>query len=85
MWTRENRGRYDRSRLRYPTDLTDEECVRLGLWALATEHARSALRREKAGAAQIDYVKPERRAIGSELCWNLGDAVIRRRFVLACR
>ena len=22
---------------------------------------------------------------GSELCWNLGDAVIRRRFVLACR
>ena len=28
MWTSENRGRYDRSRLRYPTDLTDEE------WAL---------------------------------------------------
>ena len=22
---------------------------------------------------------------GVELCWNLGDAVIRRRFVLACR
>ena len=28
MWTSENRGRYDRSKLRYPTDLTDEE------WAL---------------------------------------------------
>jgi len=28
MWTRENRGRYDRSKLRYPSDLTDEE------WAL---------------------------------------------------
>ena len=28
MWTSENRARYDRSRLRYPTDLTDEE------WAL---------------------------------------------------
>src|SRR3974390_698192 len=28
MWTSENRGRYDRSRLRYPSDLTDEE------WAL---------------------------------------------------
>ena len=27
-WTSENRGRYDRSRLRYPSDLTDEE------WAL---------------------------------------------------
>ena len=25
MWTNENRGRYDRSRLRYPSDLTDEE------------------------------------------------------------
>ena len=28
MWTQENRARYDRSRLRYPSDLTDEE------WAL---------------------------------------------------
>ncbi|MGO9682835.1 MAG: IS5 family transposase [Beijerinckiaceae bacterium] len=25
MWTNKNRGRYDRSRLRYPSDLTDEE------------------------------------------------------------
>ena len=25
MWTAENRTRYDRSRLRYPSDLTDEE------------------------------------------------------------
>ena len=25
MWTDENRGRYDRSRLRYPSDLTDSE------------------------------------------------------------
>lgn len=28
MWSTENRARYDRSRLRYPSDLTDEE------WAL---------------------------------------------------
>ena len=28
MWTQKNRGRYDRSRLRYPSDLTDDE------WAL---------------------------------------------------
>jgi transposase len=28
MWTVENRGRYNRDRLRYPSDLTDEE------WAL---------------------------------------------------
>jgi transposase len=25
MWTTQNRARYDRSRLRYPSDLTDEE------------------------------------------------------------
>lgn len=25
MWTNENRGRYDRSKLRYPSDVTDEE------------------------------------------------------------
>jgi hypothetical protein len=25
MWTRKNRGRYDRSKLRYPSDLTDAE------------------------------------------------------------
>ncbi len=25
MWTTENRGRYDRRKLRYPSDLTDEE------------------------------------------------------------
>jgi hypothetical protein len=27
MWTNENRGRYDRSKLRYPSDLTDDESV----------------------------------------------------------
>ena len=25
MWTSENRGRYDRSKLRYPSDLTEDE------------------------------------------------------------
>jgi hypothetical protein len=25
MWTSKNRARYDRSKLRYPCDLTDEE------------------------------------------------------------
>ena len=28
MWTQENRSRYNRDKLRYPSDLTDEE------WAL---------------------------------------------------
>lgn len=30
MWTTENRGRYDRSRLRYPSDLTDDEWKLVG-------------------------------------------------------
>lgn len=30
MWTNENRGRYDRSMLRYPSDLTDQEWALIG-------------------------------------------------------
>ena len=30
MWTKENRARYDRSKLRYPSDLTDEEWAVIG-------------------------------------------------------
>jgi transposase len=30
MWAMENRERYERSRLRYPSDLTDDEWVTLG-------------------------------------------------------
>ena len=32
MWTTDNRARYDRSRLRYPSDLTEEE------WTLIAPH-----------------------------------------------
>jgi len=38
MWTAENRSRYERRGLRYPTDLTDEE------WALVAPHIRPAKR-----------------------------------------
>jgi len=30
VWTNENRGRYDRSKLRYPSDLTDDEWALVG-------------------------------------------------------
>ena len=30
MWTMENRGRYDRTKLRYPSDVTDEEWACIG-------------------------------------------------------
>ena len=38
MWTTENRGRYDRSELRYPSDLTDAE------WALVERFIPAAKR-----------------------------------------
>jgi transposase len=38
MWTDENRARYDRSKLRYPSDLTDEE------WALVKPEISRAKR-----------------------------------------
>ena len=38
MWTVENRARYDRGKLRYPTDLTDAE------WELATAQIPRARR-----------------------------------------
>ena len=41
MWTIENRARYDRSRLRYPSDLTDAE------WALVECISRRPSRANK--------------------------------------
>ena len=38
MWAIENRGRYGRRGLRYPTDLTDQD------WALVSPHIRPAKR-----------------------------------------
>jgi len=38
MWSNENRARYDRSKMRYPSDLTDEE------WALVEPHIPPARR-----------------------------------------
>ncbi|MDQ2804098.1 MAG: transposase, partial [Pseudomonadota bacterium] len=38
MWCVENRGRYERHGLRYPTDLTDAE------WALVSPHIRAGKR-----------------------------------------
>ena len=30
MWTNENRARYDRSKLRYPSDVTDDKSATIG-------------------------------------------------------
>jgi len=41
MWTPENRGRYDRSGLRYPSDLTDAEWALVQPFILPIKHKAS--------------------------------------------
>lgn len=62
MWTDENRGRYDRSKLRYPSDLTDEE------WA----HVEPLIPPAKRGGAQRT-VKLREAAIAADLLKPFGD------------
>jgi len=53
MWTAENRAHYDRSQLRYPSDLTDEE------WALVRpEIPRARLRIPTIAAIDSDQNQP---------------------------
>jgi hypothetical protein len=40
MWTNKNRARYDRSKLRYPSDLTDDE------WELGVDPEGGTLARK---------------------------------------
>jgi hypothetical protein len=56
MWTVENRARYDRSRLRYPSDLTDEE------WALV----RPQIPRAKRGGNKRSV--DERAVMNGDVC-----------------
>src|SRR3954469_8844420 len=48
MWTIENRARYDRSKLRYPSDLTDEEWSHVGAVHPAGQARRQQARRQQA-------------------------------------
>ena len=54
MWTAENRQRYDRSKLRYPSDLTDQE------WSFvepAISPAKRSGRKREVGTSGIIYGK----------------------------
>ncbi len=44
MWTKENRGRYDRSKLRHPSDLTEEEWLNEVRWLNAVPEGNSIIR-----------------------------------------
>jgi hypothetical protein len=51
MWTNENRARYDRSKLRYPSDLTDAEWGFVGPLIPPAKHGGG--KRTPAFAAQV--------------------------------
>jgi len=58
VWTSENRGRYERSRLRYPSDLTDEEWALVEPLSVASirnslNDARSQLPADRPGAVFV--------------------------------
>ena len=65
MWTSKNRGRYDRSRLRYPSNLTDEE------WALVEPvippAKRRALKYDQAVGHRLRIGGPSRGCDGSSV------------------
>lgn len=71
MWTEENRGRYDRGGLRYPSDLTDEE------WALVKPEIPRAKRGGNKRTVDVREVEP-RRDCRRRLC--LGQAAVARSF-----
>src|SRR6516165_11714003 len=58
MWTTHNRKRYDRSRLRYPSDLTNDE------WALVAPLIPPA---KRGGAKRTVDVLRRRRLSGTEI------------------
>ena len=52
MWTNENRGRYDRSKLRYPSDVTDAEWAHVATLISSGAPRRHQAPRECAGSRQ---------------------------------
>ena len=60
MWTTENRKRYDRSRLRYPSDLTDDE------WALVEPLIPPA----KRGECGLECARTVQAAYQSRKCFG---------------
>ena len=57
MWTNENRGRYDRSSLRYPSDLTDEEWAHVAPLVSSCQARRQQASCECARGSQRAHVR----------------------------
>ena len=65
MWTAENRSRYERRGLRYPTDLTDEE------WALVAPHIRPAKRGGRPRTVNVrEVMNAALRLLGTGCQWR---------------
>jgi transposase len=64
MWTAKNRGRYDRSKLRYPSDLTDDE------WALVVPLFPPAKRGGNKRHVDVRFVVlPRRWVVERTIAW----------------
>jgi len=70
MWTNENRARYDRSMLRYPSDLTDEEWSHVAPLIPPAKHGgrkRTVVVREVVGLMYVLSTGCQWRAIPKDL------------------
>ena len=56
MWTAQNRRRYDRSQLRYPSDLTDDEWAHVAPLIPPAKAARQQALRRRPRSDERDYV-----------------------------
>jgi hypothetical protein len=60
MWTKENRAKYNRDHLRYPSDLTDDEWARVEPF-IPPAKAGGGKRRQDMRAVMNGHVYPEHR------------------------
>ena len=75
MWTTENRKRYDRSQLRYPSDLTDAE------WAYASQHNLSGrtLSKDRTGLRYVDHLEGDGSTIFEHACKPGLEGIVSKR------
>ena len=65
MWTNENRSRYDRSKLHYPSDVTDEEWALIGPLIPGARRRQQADRRRTGDRQRVDVYFEHRLPVGA--------------------
>ena len=61
MWTNENRARYNRDHLRYPSDLTDDEWARVEPFIPPPKPGGGKRKQDMRGGDERCHVHPEHR------------------------